>query len=103
VTAKDAENKQPKLGFSLNAPRAESQFTPLDTKDLDAIFGKEGYALAEDAGTLQKLVGVVTVGTELFPWMMMLILLLVTLENLLANTFYKEAPRPTAAPAGAAA
>jgi hypothetical protein len=101
VTPKDADNKQPKLGFSLNAPSAESQFIPLETKDLDAIFGKEGYALAEDAGTLQQLVGVVTVGTELFPWLMMLILLLVTLENLLANTFYKEAPRP--APAGAAA
>ena len=32
---------------------------------------------------------------------MMLILILVTLENLLANTFYKESARPT--PAGAAA
>ena len=32
---------------------------------------------------------------------MMLILLIVTLENFLANTFYKESARP--APAGAAA
>jgi hypothetical protein len=35
-----------------------------------------------------------------FPWLMMLILALVTLENLLANTFYREAPGPAKASAG---
>ena len=54
VMAKDAENHQTRLGFSLNPPRTESQFVPLEAKDLDAIFGKDGYALAEDASTLKK-------------------------------------------------
>ena len=31
-------------------------------------------------------------GYEVFPWLMFLILMVVTLENVLANTFYKEAP-----------
>jgi hypothetical protein len=101
VTAKDAENRQTLLGFSLNPPSSESKFAPLETGELDTIFGKEGYALAEDAGKLQQLEALTTIGIELFPWMMMLIMILVTLENLLANTFYKEAPR--SAPAGAAA
>jgi len=101
VMAKDAENHQTRLGFSLNPPRTESQFAPLETKDLDAIFGKDGYALAEDATALKKYQDTVRVGNELFPWLMMLILIIVTLENLLANTFYKESPRPS--PAGVSA
>ena len=101
VMAKDAENHQTQLGFSLNPPRSESQFAPLETKDLDAIFGKDGYALAEDATALKKYQDYVRVGNELFPWLMMLILIIVTLENILANTFYKESARPT--PAGASA
>ena len=104
VTAKDAENRQTQLGFSLNAPRTESLLASLETQELDTIFGKGGYALAEDVKELQKVVGEVRFGTELFPWLMMLILIVVTLENLLANTFYKESPRPApaVAPAGAA-
>ena len=101
VLAKAADNRQTRLGFSLNAPRTESLFKPLETAELDTIFGKDGYALAGDAKTLQKVVTERRVGIEIFPWMMMLIMIVVTLENFLANTFYKESPRSS--PAGAAA
>lgn len=101
VLAKSADSRQTQLGFSLNAPRTESQLKPLEPAELDAIFGKDGYALAGDAKALQKVVEQIRVGIELFPWMMMLIMIVVTLENLLANTFYKETPRTT--PAGASA
>ncbi len=101
VIAKDAESHQTRLGFSLNPPRTESKFESLETKDLDTIFGKDGYALAEDAKALMKYQETIRYGIELFPWLMMLILIIVTLENVLANTFYKESPRPT--PAGASA
>ena len=93
VLAKNADNRQTRLGFSLNAPRSESLFKPLETTELDTIFGKDGYALAGDAKALQTVVDKIRVGIELFPWMMMLIMIVVTLENLLANTFYKESPR----------
>jgi hypothetical protein len=56
------------------------------------MFGKEGYVLADDPQSLEKLIDVVRVGHEIFPWLMMLILVLVTAESVLANTFYKEAP-----------
>jgi hypothetical protein len=101
VTAKDAADRQTKLGFSLNPPKTESQFVPLQTSELDAIFGKDGYSLAQDTKQLKDITQVLRVGHEIFPWLMMLILLIVTLENFLANTFYKESARP--APAGAAA
>jgi hypothetical protein len=87
------------LGFSVNPPRAESQFTLLQKQDLDTIFGKDGYVLAENAQALQREEGVARFGYEAFPWLMILILIVVTLENFLANTFYKEAPRPGAAAA----
>jgi hypothetical protein len=83
------------LGFSLNPPRSESVMTRLEPAELDAMFGKDGYALADDANPLEKLIDVVRVGHEIFPWLMMLILMLVTAENFLANTFYKESPSPT--------
>jgi hypothetical protein len=102
VTAKDADDRQTTLGFSLNPPVSESQFVPLEPKELDTIFGKDGYALAQDTTKIKEIIGNARVGHEIFPWLMMLILIIVTLENLLANTFYKESARPAAAGAGAA-
>ena len=81
------------MGFSVNAPRAESHFAPLEKQDLDVIFGKDNYKLAEDVQTLEKIVTLGRFGYEIFPWLMFLILIVVTLENFLANTFYKQAPR----------
>jgi hypothetical protein len=81
------------MGFSLNPPRSESKFEPLEKTDLDVIFGKDGYLLAEDAQSQAEKVGRAIRGYEVFPWLMFLILIVVTLENFLANTFYKESPK----------
>jgi hypothetical protein len=87
------------LGFSVNVPRGESQFTPLGNPDLDTIFGKDAYRLAEDATSYKNQEIVARLGYEIFPWMMLLILIVVSLENVLANTFYKEVPKVPAASA----
>ncbi len=89
------------LGFSVNPPAAESKFRRAEKSDLDTIFGKDGYHLAEDEKALEKEEGIVRTGHEAFPFLMFLILIVVTLENFLANTFYKEAPRADAAGAAA--
>jgi len=93
VEAKTVDNRQKLMGFSVNAPQGESQFEPLQKPDLDNIFGKDGYLLAEDAVAHKKIERTARFGYEVFPWLMFLILMVVTLENFLANTFYKEAPR----------
>jgi hypothetical protein len=93
VKATGADNHEALMGFSVNAPRGESQFTPLEKQDLDTIFGKDNYKLAEDVQTLEKMVTIGRFGYEIFPWLMFLILIVVTLENFLANTFYKQAPQ----------
>jgi hypothetical protein len=98
------------LGFSFNPPHSpphdESNFSVLAKEDLDTIFGKDGYVFAEDAGKLKDVEAKARYGLEVFPYLMFLILIVVTVENILANTFYKEAPRTGAAgpsAAGAAA
>jgi hypothetical protein len=85
------------MGFSLNPPHSESQFTVMEKSDLDTVFGKDGYVFAEDAGKLKDVEATARYGTEVFPFLMFLILIVVTIESILANTFYKEAPRDPAA------
>ena len=96
VKAMTDDKRITEMGFSLNPPRSESQFTLLQTQDLDTIFGKDGYVLAEDAQAFKNQEAVTRYGNEVFPWLMFLILIVVTSENFLANTFYKEAPQPNA-------
>ena len=50
----------------------------METSDLDALFGKKGYNLATDAESLKREVTMSRVGFEIFPWLMGLILILVT-------------------------
>jgi hypothetical protein len=97
VKAIAADNRQTTLGFSVNAPRAESQFTPLNKRDLDSLFSKDNYKLVEDIQSHKGLIETTRLGYEIFPWLMFLILVVVTMENFLANTFYKEAPPTKAA------
>ena len=92
VKAKAADNRTATLGFSVNAPKGESRFKHLEKSELDVIFGKDGYLLAEDAAAHKETEKLTRYGYEVFPWIMFLILMIVTLENVLANTFYKEAP-----------
>ena len=92
-------------GFSVNAPSEETRLAPLATADLEKLFGgkdNEAYSLADDAASLSRVIEVGRVGRELFPWLMMLIMIVVTVESVLANRFYREAP-PRAAVGEAAA
>jgi hypothetical protein len=73
----------------------------MEKPDLDTVFGKDGYVFAEDAAKLKDVEETVKNGYEAFPYLMFLILIVVTIESILANTFYKEAPRDAAARAAA--
>ena len=103
VKASGSDGKADALGFSVNAPEDEARFVPLEAADLDKLFGgKKQYALADDPESLERVVDVGRVGRELFPWLMFLIMIVVTLESILANRFYRE-PGSTAAGAVAGA
>jgi Aerotolerance regulator N-terminal len=97
VKAIAADKGERTLGFSVNPPERESEFKVAEKSHLDAVFGKDGYKLAEDQQSFKQQDATTRLGYEIFPWLMFLILLVVTLENFLANTFYKEAGRPNGA------
>lgn len=87
------------IGFSVNVPESETRFVPLEESDLATLFGgKDRCELAQNAEDVRVKMKIAKVGHELFPWVMLAILAVVTLENFLANRFYREAgPRPAVA------
>lgn len=97
VTALAADGKPTTYGFSVNPDPAESALAAVDDQELDAILGKGKYAQAEDDRGLKSAQDKFTFGVEMFPWLMFLVLVLITAEGLLANRFYRE--RAEAAPA----
>ncbi len=78
------------LGFSVNAAEAEMELATLAKVDLDTLFqGKDRYQLADSPETLKHSTSLRRYGRELFPWMILLVLLLLTAENILANRFHR--------------
>lgn len=102
VSASGTEGNAQVIGFSVNPPVAETQFVPLETADLDRLFGgKTRYDLADNAKELERAIRIGHVGHELFPWLMLLIMVIVTAESVLANKFHRETgPRPVLKEAG---
>jgi len=97
VLASRADGSSETLGFSVNAPLAETRIAPLRGVDLDALLGKGHYQLADTAAKLTRAVADRRVGREIFPWIMALILAVLTAENLLANKFHRESGAPVVA------
>ncbi len=85
-------------GFSVNPPGKESQLRAVPAESLDSLFGKGTYALAQDTDSLEKAVGLARVGVEFYPWLMLLLLVVLSFENYLANRFYKDDPNITEKP-----
>ena len=94
VDGKASTGSQMKMGFSVNVPSSETRLVALKENDLDGLFGgKDLYKIADDAASLDRAQKVGRYGNELFPFIMLLILALVTAENLLANKFHRETPK----------
>jgi hypothetical protein len=92
VRATNSEGKEGRTGFSVNPPLAETRFEPLLTADLNTLFGgKDRYALADDPESLERAIQTTRIGREMFPWLIMLIMIVVAVEGVLANRFYREA------------
>jgi Aerotolerance regulator N-terminal len=90
VTATGPKGAKKTIGFSVNPPGRECLLTPMENKDFDEIFGKGKYSLANSPNELDHAVKEGRVGREIFAWLMVLILVLMTAENFLANRFYRE-------------
>lgn len=77
-------------GFSVNPSADESRLKSITPESLDSVLGKGTYSLAQDTESLEKAVGLARVGIELFPWLMLILLVVLSFESFLANRFYKD-------------
>lgn len=84
-------------GFSVNATAAESDFRRLSEDDLTQLFGEKRCSLARDIATLQRHVNTGRLGEEVYPLLLLIVLIVFCGEHFVANWFYAEDPATTAA------
>jgi hypothetical protein len=78
-------------GFSVNIPPEESDLTRVPLAEIEALFGAATVVPVERKTNIREsLQGHWNQPLELFPFLMILLLLVLAVENLLANKFYKK-------------
>ena len=77
-----------RAGFSLNLDADERTLDRLAAEELDGLFGEKRYSLSRDLEQLERNVGNVRIGREVFPLLLFLLLLVFCVEHLVANRFY---------------
>ena len=78
-------------GFSVNLPASVTDLQRLEPQQLDAILGADRYQLARSTEDLVLGVGEARLGREFYPVLLSLVALVLALETLLANRFYRPA------------
>ena len=78
-------------GFGVNVPVEESNLERLPPEPVTELFGPDTLFPADKKLTLTSILsGKFTQPIELFPFLMILLLLVLAVENLLANKFYRR-------------
>jgi len=87
-----------KSSFSLNAPAAEFQLLPrVPVETIAEVLGPDAVLAPGQAAPLrEKLDQHFRQPLELFPWLMLVLLILFAVENFLANRFYRRSATPEA-------
>lgn len=77
--------------FSVNLPPEENDLTRVPATEVESLLGAEALVTAERGVNLSELLkGQWNEPVELFPYLMVLLLFVLALENLLSNKFYKR-------------
>jgi hypothetical protein len=87
----DSEKAVPVAAFSVNVPPEESQLERVPVEQIEALLGPNSVLTVERGVPLPDAIqGHWLQPLELFPWLMILVLLVLAVENLLANKFYRR-------------
>src|SRR5262249_42539271 len=79
--------------FSVNLPPGESELARTPDDQIEGLFGTGSIlTLGFETSFRDALQGHWSQPVELFPWLMIVLLLALAVENLLANKFYKQDP-----------
>jgi hypothetical protein len=85
-------------GFSLNVRPEEGLLERVPAEEIEAALGKDSVLQAGRGVSLREAMqSVKAPPVELLPWLMMTVLLVLTVEGLLANKFYRKEPAGPAA------
>ncbi|WP_020473804.1 BatA domain-containing protein [Zavarzinella formosa] len=87
----EAEDRSWKDGFSLNPPVEESNLERLPPAEIENLFKENAVIPATKPLPLKEIMsGKFRTDLELFPFLMIILLLVMASENLLANKFYRR-------------
>ena len=87
----DKEHPKWREGFSMNSTGDESNLERVPIDQVEAMLGPKSVAAADKSLKLRDILkGTFTAPVEMFPFLMILLLLVLAFENLLANRFYKQ-------------
>lgn len=79
--------------FSVNTPPEEADLTRVPLLDVESLFGIDSLVRVDETTRLEDvLIQQWGEPLELFPYLMVLLLVVLALENLLANKFYRREP-----------
>jgi hypothetical protein len=77
------------LGFSVNLATEATRLERASDADLKAVFGDFAFRLARNREEIDRSVNAARVGQELYPFLIVIVALLLGGELLLANRFYR--------------
>jgi hypothetical protein len=77
-------------GFSVNLAPDQTQLGRLSDQQLAAVFGEYPYRVAHEESQIEREFTAGRVGRELFPLAIILVAVVLGLEHVVANRFYKE-------------
>ena len=81
-------SRVPVRGFSINAPSPESDLTRLTKLELDDLLGENQYEVARDVDELKDDINASDLGQEVYPMLIMLVVVCFVGEHLVASYFY---------------
>lgn len=84
----DAETREIVGAFSINPQPAESDLTRMTLSDLDDRLGKGRYQMADSLERLKDHINTADLGQEIYPVLLVLVIVLFCGELLVANRFY---------------
>jgi hypothetical protein len=91
ITGTNGDRSEATHKFSVNVASEESDLTRVPVAEIEALLGKDALVPQDRKKSLIDTLNW-NEPMELFPWLMILLLFLLALENLLANRFYRQDP-----------
>ncbi len=86
----DPQSREPVNVFSVNAPAEESDLTRLTLEDLNDRLGADRYQIAQNLEELKDRINAADLGQEVYPLLMVLVIVFFCGEHLVANRFYRQ-------------